>query len=245
MSCIKELKSKVDLGFSQIKSDQKLGKPMPSIQKPYPESVTLIPLPHADFGINNISLFEAMKQRKSCRQFSGEALTLNELAFLLWATQGVRDPINPKFRTVPSAGARHPLETYLAIYNVHNLEPGLYRYLPLEHALYNISRDYNMRDKIKVVIPYINPSYPGIDASAVTFMWAAIPYRSEWRYPDMAVKVVAQDAGHTCQNLYLAVAAINAGACGIDGYIQPVADKLLDVDGEEEFTVYMAVVGKK
>ncbi len=245
MTHINELKSKLDLDFPRLKSDQKLGKPMPPFQKPYPEGVALIDLPRDDFDTNDISLFDAIKQRKSCRKFNGEALTLNELAFLLWATQGVRDPMNPKFRTVPSAGARHPFETYLAIYNVRDIEPGLYRYLPLEHAIYNVSSDASIRDKIKVVIPNISPANPGIDKSAVTFMWTAIPYRSEWRYPGMAPKVVAQDAGHVGQNLYLAVAAIDAGACCVDGYIQQEADQLLGVDGEEEFTVYMAVVGKK
>ncbi|MCP6717514.1 hypothetical protein NL524_29985, partial [Klebsiella pneumoniae] len=64
-------------------------------------------------------------------------LTPEELAFLLWATQGVRARLNEAavLRTVPSAGCRHPFETYLAILSVTGIEPAVYRYLPLDHAL--------------------------------------------------------------------------------------------------------------
>jgi nitroreductase len=56
--------------------------------------------------------------------------------------------------------------------------------------------------------------------------------------------VIALDAGHVCQNLYLACEAIGAGTCAIAAYNQDLADELLGVDGDEEFTVYIAPVGK-
>jgi nitroreductase len=57
-------------------------------------------------------------------------------------------------------------------------------------------------------------------------------------------KVIALDAGHVCQNLYLACEAIDAGTCGIGAYHQHKMDALLGVDGEDEFTIYLAPVGK-
>jgi len=80
--------------------------------------------------------------------------------------------------------------------------------------------------------------------AAVTFIWTAIPYRMEWRYEIAAHKVVAIDAGHVCQNLYLACEAIGAGTCAIAAYHQELMDRLLRVDGEDEFTIYLAPVGK-
>jgi hypothetical protein len=62
--------------------------------------------------------------------------------------------------------------------------------------------------------------------------------------PEAAYKVIALDAGHLCQNLYLACEAIGAGTCAIAAYDQDRADELLGVDGEEEFSVYLAPVGK-
>ncbi|MBN2690186.1 MAG: SagB/ThcOx family dehydrogenase [Gammaproteobacteria bacterium] len=243
MSNIKELKSKFNEKYRNIVSDQKLGKPKPSIEKPYPLDVELIML-SKDFKVSGLSLLVAMQNRKSRRKFSGNKIALDELSFLLWATQGVRNSDNPIFRTVPSAGARHPLETYLVVHKVEGLQNGLYRYLPIEHALYCIEKEEAIVDKLKVVIPSSNPISMGLDNCAITFLWAAIPYRTEWRYPGMGVKVIGQDAGHVCQNLYLAVEAINSGVCAVDAYVQDAADELLCIDGQDEFTVYMAVVGK-
>jgi SagB-type dehydrogenase family enzyme len=84
-----------------------------------------------------------------------------------------------------------------------------------------------------------------IAASAVTFFWTAIPARMEWRYDLAAHKVIAIDAGHVCQNLYLAAQTIGAGVCAVAAYDQEACDELLGVDGEEEFTIYLAPVGKR
>ena len=67
----------------------------------------------------------------------------------------------------------------------------------------------------------------------------------EWRYDLAAHKVIAIDAGHVCQNLYLACEAINAGTCAIAAYDQEEMDLFLRVDGKNEFTIYLASVGKK
>ena len=80
--------------------------------------------------------------------------------------------------------------------------------------------------------------------SAVTFVWTAIPYRMEWRYSLASYKVIAMDAGHVGQNLYLACEAINAGTCAIAAYSQDLMDTLINVDGTEEFVIYLAPVGK-
>ena len=81
--------------------------------------------------------------------------------------------------------------------------------------------------------------------SAVTFIWTAIPYRMEWRYDLTAHKVIAIEAGHVCQNLYLACEAIDAGICAIAAYDQEKMDELLKVDGQDEISVYIAAAGKK
>jgi SagB-type dehydrogenase family enzyme len=74
--------------------------------------------------------------------------------------------------------------------------------------------------------------------------WTALPARTEWRYAEASAKVIALDAGHLCQNLYLACEAIGAGTCAIAAYDQERTDALLAVDGTEEFAVYLAPVGK-
>jgi SagB-type dehydrogenase family enzyme len=79
----------------------------------------------------------------------------------------------------------------------------------------------------------------------VLFIWTAIPYRTEWRFGPVSPKLIAQDSGHICQNLYLAAEAIGCGTCAIAAYHQHKIDDLIGVDGVEEFVMYMAPVGKK
>ena len=86
---------------------------------------------------------------------------------------------------------------------------------------------------------------PCLGAAAVSFLWTAVAPRMEWRYDLAAHKVIAVDAGHVGQNLYLACEAIDCGACVIAAYDQEACDRLLGVDGEDEFTVYLAAVGKR
>jgi len=67
----------------------------------------------------------------------------------------------------------------------------------------------------------------------------------EWRYGPAAHRVLPMDVGHVCQNLYLSAEAIGAGACAVAAYDQEALDDLLRLDGEEEFVLYLAPVGKR
>ena len=161
----------------------------------------------------------------------------------MWATQGIKQNLDSghALRTVPSAGCRHAFETYLCVLNIQDLDQGIYRYLPLEHQLLFEFTEEDLNNKIRHAV--LGQRYPG--EAAVTFIWATIPYRMEWRYGLAAHKVIALDAGHVCQNLYLACEAIGAGTCAIAAYDQGEMDKLLRIDGQDEFTIYLASVGKK
>jgi len=225
-------------------TDQNQGVPAPPIERPYPDDSILIDLPGPDKweNIPQTDIMHAIGNRRSHRVYLNQSLSLEELAYLLWATQGLRGKEfnGHAYRNVPSAGCRHALETYLAIFNVEKLASGVYRYLPLSHQLVFEFKDEMLSEKM--IIASLSQPYPG--KSAVTFIWAALPYRMEWRYGLAAHKVIALDAGHVCQNLYLACEAIDAGTCAIAAYDQEELDELLGLDGEEEFAVYLAPVGK-
>ncbi|MBE3090018.1 MAG: SagB/ThcOx family dehydrogenase [Actinobacteria bacterium] len=230
--------------FSQ--TDQSLGVKPPPVEKPFPiESKRIVLIkPEKWQNINETGLISAIKNRRSHRKYSNEPLSNEELSFLLWATQGVKKNLGTTvLRNVPSAGNRHPFETYLCILNVADFEPGIYRYLPLEHELL-FEFGYGSRQELaeKIGIATLGQFFTG--TGAVVFIWVTIPYRTEWRYGIASHKVMAIDAGHVCQNLYIACEAIGAGACAIAAYNQELMDKLIKVDGEDEFVIYLAPVGK-
>ena len=223
---------------------QSRGVEPPPVQKPLlPEDVVLsLPGPGEWAGIGDLSVREAVASRKSRRSFGAGALSLEELSFLLWATQGVRRVASPAavYRTVPSAGCRHALETYLAVFRVSGLERGLYRYLPIDHGLVALPAP----DDLEAAVTRAALGQRFVSRGAVTFLWSTIPARMEWRYGEASYKVIALDAGHVAQNLYLSCAAVGAGTCAVAAYDQMAADALLGLDGEGEFTLYMAPVGK-
>ena len=230
--------------FSQIQTDQQQRRPAPPLQRALPEALPEIDLPPvADLQLGQEPLAAIIAQRRSRRKFADAPLSLEALSYLLWATQGLREIIaNGKatFRTVPSAGARHPLNTYLSVRDVTGLDAGLYYYQPLEHRL-RLLRPARDTETADLVAGCNGQSW--VAGAAVTFIWTAVPYRTEWRYHVLAHKFIALDAGHVCQNLYLAAESIGAGTCGIAAYDQARMDALLDIDGEDEFTLYIAPVG--
>jgi SagB-type dehydrogenase family enzyme len=237
-------------------TDQRKGMPVPPSQKSYPKDAALIELvAPGDLTTGQMPVIEAFRRRRSRRVYTDEPLTVEELSFLLWATQGMDERATKAFgdwiaakdrtaassrpilRTVPSAGGRHPFETYLILNRVEGLESGLYRYLAVEHKLLLLCSDPNVDEQVA-------DTFMGwVQRSAVLFIWATIPYRTEWRYSMTAHKMIAQESGHICQNLYLACEAISAGACAIT-YDQAKVDNLIGVDGQEEFAIYVAPVGK-
>ncbi len=225
-------------------TDQKSGIPGPAVQKVCPNDADLIDLVSPDDqAMGGMSLIDAFRLRKSHRSFNEAFLTLEELSFLLWATQGVRmvsKDGTSTLRTVPSGGGRHALETYLLVSRIEGLERGLYRYLPVDHKLCFLRADPDIAEKAKNA----SRSNAFVGDGAVVFAWTAIPYRAEWRYGVVAHKMIAIDSGHVCQNLYLACTAIGSGTCAVGAYSQTDMDKLLRVDGDDEFTIYVAPVGK-
>ncbi|MHA1979047.1 MAG: SagB/ThcOx family dehydrogenase [Candidatus Hodarchaeales archaeon] len=245
-------------------SDQNKGVPQPPLEAEYDSSRPLIKLIEpSQIDVPQISLRESIEARQSIRAYSNETLSLNELSWLLWSTQGIRNKeleiIRSNFpdeleieeiknffktvtlRNVPSAGARHAFETFLLINRVESLEPGLYRYIATRHKLLEISKDPDLPIKIK------KAAYDQsiVLKSAVTFIWIANSYRMAWRYGERGYRYLLLDAGHVCQNLYLSAENIKCGVCAIAAYHDSEFNELLGLDGLEQFVIYLATVGKK
>lgn len=230
--------------YEDFESDQDLKLPQPPLVKAaVTPAATHIALT-SDFTdlsmIHNLPrLFES---RHSSRIYTQEEMTLEQLSFLLWSCQGIKSIRGKSYatlRTVPSGGARHPFETYLIIRKVAALAPGVYHYLPMEHALEYLHEIENMDE-------LISESVCGQSWAAkanVLFYWSIIPYRAEWRYGIHAHRTALMDAGHMAENLYLACTGIGLGCCAIASFSDELCNRMLSLDGEEEFTAYVVPVG--
>lgn len=169
--------------IEQFESDQERKRSQPPLVKaPMAGEAAKILLPR-DFSALPMKngLLDLIRDRRSARVYTQEAMTVEQLSFLLWATQGVkglRGKAYATLRTVPSGGARHEFETYLLLRRVGDLRPGAYHYLPMEHALEFLHDQPDMEQAI-------SDSLDGQSWAAkanVVFYWSIVPYRAEWRY---------------------------------------------------------------
>jgi len=170
-------------------------------------------------------------------------MTIEELTWLLWATQGVQKRTPERtYRTVPSGGARHPFETYLIVRNVSGVEPGIWRYLALDHKLVavDLTRPDLMDETVRACA-----GQAFVRDCAVLFAWACVPYRVTWRYADRGYRDMHVDVGHVGQNLYLAAEPIGCGVCAILAFGDQAMCDLLGLDRREQWVIYCASVGKK
>jgi len=204
-------------------SDQQKGLPQPPLEVEAGKTDTVHNLPApADIEVGAVDL---------------------ELSYLLWCTQGVKrvEGGYVTLRTVPSAGARHALETYLLVNNVEGLSPGLYRFLATEHKLVEVNLQADIANEIAGAC--WGQSF--VKTSAVTFIWVAVVYRMTWRYGQRGYRYLHLDAGHVCQNLYLAAQSVGGRVCAVAAFSDENMNRLLGVDGEEQFVIYIAAVGVK
>jgi SagB-type dehydrogenase family enzyme len=226
------------------KTDQVQRLPQPPLALPAFEKGRIIDLPDPETAeTNSISVSDAINHRVSVRAYSKKSLSLAELSYVLWCTQGVKEVTTRPAtqRTVPSAGARHCFEAYILVNNVEGVPKGLYHYLAIDHKLQEVNMDENIAQKITKAC--LDQRF--ILNSAITMILTAVRYRMMWRYTERGYRYMHIDAGHVMQNLYLCAEAIDSGVCAIAAFEDDQINNALGVDGVEQFTIYVGVLGKK
>jgi SagB-type dehydrogenase family enzyme len=185
-------------------------------------------------------LWEVLRKRRSERRFQDAPLKEAELSQLLWAAQGIsRQGRGADFRTAPSAGALYPVETYLVIHAVEGIEPGVYHYEVQHHQLEQLRLGDYRGEVARAALDQRMAAWTN-----VVFVWTGVFERSKWKYKQRAYRYVYLDAGHIAQNLALAAVALGLGSCQIAALYDDEANSLLGVDGVDESTLYMTVVGR-
>jgi hypothetical protein len=156
----------------------------------------------------------------------GTPLDLPQLSRLLYLSAGVVRTTELShgrylFRAAGSAGARFPLEVYVAVPEGGPLPAGVHWYDPLEHALVQVGLA------------------PGGEAPAVIV--TGVPWRTGWRYRERGYRHVYWDAG-TMLAQFLAL----AGSAGLTArlytrFADASVAALVGADGVHEWPV--AIVG--
>jgi SagB-type dehydrogenase family enzyme len=209
----------------------------PEIYKSYPSN-NAIQLP-APVEESTLSLTKVLQVRKSIRSFTPQSLSMLDLAYLLWASTGIQRAEHQfEFRTVPSAGALYPIETYIAANNVEGLKEGIYHYNIKNHSLEELKLG-NLGNQLA----HAALAQEMCADAPVVFIWTAIFSRSKWKYSQRGYRYVYLDAGHIAQNLALAATSIGCGSCEVGAFFDDEINSLIEVDGKEEGTICLCVIG--
>ena len=217
-------------------------RPMPPIVKRYPRGTRAIPLPPPRRDGEFAGVLTA---RRTWRRFSVKPIAREDLATLLGLTSGIQQWATAAgqelaLKTSPSGGARHAIETYVAVREVAGLPAGVYHYAPDRHALERI-RGPVSRARLEAYLP--NSGYFAA-ASAMVF-FTVLFERILWRYPySRAYRAALVEAGHLCQTFCLTATWLGLAPYCVMGLADSVIERDLKIDGIREAVLYTAGVGR-
>jgi SagB-type dehydrogenase family enzyme len=199
-----------------------------------PESITL---PQPDLE-GKMTLEQALAQRRSVRQYAPGPLSLAEVSQLLWAAHGITGP-NGK-RTTPSARAVFPLEIWLAVGDVTDLAPGVYRYVPEDHALSLVAAG-DPREGITAAAP----RQAGVPTIPVVVAVVGDSALATERFGSRRERYLAMEAGFVVQDVYLQATALGLGTVAVGGYRDAPAREALGLPAGRELLLLMPVGRRK
>ncbi len=170
-----------------------------------------------------ISLEEAIKKRRSERDFQERALSLRQVSQILWAAQGITEEKGFK-RAAPSAGALYPLELYLVVKKVEELEAGVYHYHPDNHTPYLMLRGNYQMALAKACLGQMF-----IADAPVSVVIAAEYERTTAKYGERGLRYVHIEVGYVGENICLQVVALGLGTVPIGAFWDEEVSRLLSL----------------
>jgi len=192
-----------------------------------PRRTVVLPAP-VDPGM---SLHEALRDRRSVREYRDEPLADEILATLMWAAQG-RTQDGASGRTAPSAGGTYPLEVYVAT------AEGVQRYLPDGHRAERWS-EVDLRPALHAA----SGGQPWVLEAPAVVVITAVPGRTEARYGARAERYATLEAGHAAQNVLLQATALGLGAVPVGAFADEAVGAALDLPAGEAAR-YLIPVGR-
>ena len=219
------------------------GRKQPSIYKSYPRrpKVNL-----SRKSSREAPLFGALRSRHSMREFSGKPISFNELSRLAYYTWGrisyyeTREFGKLLHKTSPSAGARHPIETYAVVNNVKGIEPGIYHYSVKNHSL-ELLKAGDFRERCVE----LTAGHAWTKNASALFIMTAVVARTAWKYRAPRVyRAFLLDAGHLSQSFLLVATALGLGGFCLGTICDKLIEKELDLDGISETALFVVGVGQ-
>ena len=173
-----------------------------------------------------VSVEDAIRGRDSFRQFTGDPLSQEKLARILWAAAAEDlDGVTGATRPFSSAGATYATVIYVAVGNVEDLPEGVYQYLPGDHQLRQVRLVDVREDLARAALNQIMISH-----APVSLLVTADYMRTVSRYSDRGHRYVHIEAGAVMQNVELQAEALGLGATVVGAFDDDRIKEILETD---------------
>lgn len=192
----------------------------------------IIELPEPKFS-SITSIEEVLHKRRSIRDYLDDPLSISDISQILWAAQGITEETYG-LRTAPSAGALYPLEIYIAVSNVNDLNPGVYKYKPQNHTLEKIDEG----DK-RLNISNAALQQDAIANSSAIVIISAVYERTAVKYGSRAERYIHIEVGSVGQNIYLQSVSLGLGTVMIGAFKDEALKKVLALPKNENLYAIM------
>jgi SagB-type dehydrogenase family enzyme len=182
-----------------------------------------------------VSVEQAIFQRRSIRNYADDQLSLDDVSQILWAAQGKTSDWGG--RTVPSAGATYPLEIFLVVGNVKDLDVGTYHYLWDKNEL-----EKTLDKDVRADLASAAWRQECIRKAVISIIITADYNRTTKQYGKRGIRYVDNEVGHCGQNIYLQCEALGLGTVAIGTFQEDRITQILKI---KEEPIYIMPIGKQ
>lgn len=192
-------------------------------------------------GLPKSFLEEVLRDRESRREFNDGLIDRVEMAKLMLFSVGRKDWNIEKGsdkRFYPSAGARYPIEAYLAAWEVGGFKEGVYHYNVFKNSF---DKMWEKDDLVDQMVEITGQEW--VKKAKAVIVLTAVHRRTTVKYGDRGVRYIMLEAGHIAQNFYLICEVLGLKCCAIGGFIDEQMNEVLDLDGAEESSLYVLAIG--
>ena len=205
-----------------------------------------------------------VRSRRSRRTMSGKPLDLEELSTLLfyangvtgeyqsvdsstdslWPTESLGEPSGAPMRTTASAGGLYPIHLFLVLQKVKGLADGLYRYLPMRHALAKLPTPSDRDWGIHQYDAKLWGDNVDMHCMNVAIFYVYDLYRNSRKYGDFGMNFALIETGMIAGHVHLAASAMDLASTCLGGSNKVLREKFLGIDGLSYHLIHLTIVGR-